>query len=154
MPRNADASTISVVLNLTASIAVATVVPAVADPEVIGTRVFAPLGSDANHTASAREATDPLAPTQITELLEEDRDRFELLRPIPVEFRSIPGGDVEASVPGAELAFTGANPHDAKEHLQDWVVGLFDDLSDEAPDALGPRPSRQIETLRHYLRRA
>ena len=154
MPESATtASAISGILHVAVTAVVVAGIPADTNHEIIGPVLFGS-GSEPNNTGSAAKAQDPLRSTEITELLEEDAEDFALLQPIPVEFRYAAAGNLEAYVPGTDLAFTGVNRQDAKEHLQDWIVGLFEDLADEDPAVLGPRPARQIEALRRYLRRA
>ena len=153
MPKSATtASAISGIVNVAVSAAMVAGVPLSTGQESIEPAVFQP-GSETN-TASIPETQNPLEPTEITELPEEDAEGFVLLRPIPVAFKRAAAGNLEAHVPGADLAFTGVNREDAKEHLLDWMVGLFEDLSHEDPAILDPRPTRQLETLRQYLDRA
>ena len=89
---------------------------------------------------------------QIAELSAADAEEFELLKPIPVRFKSV-SGNLVAYVPEADLAFSGVNRQDAMDHLMDWMLGLFDDLIDEDQAALGPRPAHQLEILKEHLRR-
>lgn len=101
--------------------------------------------------------SDPRLPdlprkVEIRQLPPDDAEEFELFHPIPVRFKIVLGSPV-AYVPGADLEFSGVDRRDALDHLRDWILGLCDDLFDEDPATLGPRPTAQLKVLEKHLRR-
>ena len=64
--------------------------------------------------------------------------RFELRRPIPVDFEEVAAGAVIARSE-ADLAVTGNDRQDAKTGLASWILDMFDDLA-----AADPAPSAEL----------
>ena len=115
---------------------------------------LAPTGGGSGVTVLSGEALEkPDLPdeTEIRELSLDDAERFELLQPIPVKFKTVEGHPL-AYVPGADLAFTGEDRQDALEHLVDWILGVYEDLLQEDPDTLDVRPANQLRALKEHLR--
>ena len=79
--------------------------------------------------------------------------RFELRRPIPVDFEEVAAGAVIARFPEADLAVTGNDREDAKTGLAVWILDMFDDLAAADPRTLGRTPAMQFRVLgRHIIR--
>ena len=79
--------------------------------------------------------------------------RFELRRPIPVDFEEVAAGAVIARFPEADLAVTGNDRQDAKTGLASWILDMFDDLAAADPRTLGRTPAMQFRVLgRHIIR--
>lgn len=79
--------------------------------------------------------------------------RFELRRPIPVDFEEVAAGAVIARFSEAGLAVTGDDRQDAKIGLASWILDMFDDLAAADPRTLGRTPAMQFRVLgRHIIR--
>ena len=79
--------------------------------------------------------------------------RFELRRPIPVDFEEVAAGAVIARFSEADLAVTGNDRQDAKIGLASWILDMFDDLAAADPRTLGRAPAMQFHVLgRHIIR--
>ena len=79
--------------------------------------------------------------------------RFELRRPIPVDFEEVAVGAVIARFSEADLAVTGNDRQDAKTGLASWILDMFDDLAPADPRTLGRTPAMQFRVLeRHIIR--
>lgn len=79
--------------------------------------------------------------------------RFELRRPIPVDFEEVASGAVIARFSEADLAVTGDDRQDATADLASWILDIFDDLAAADPRTLGRTPAMQFRVLgRHLIR--
>ena len=79
--------------------------------------------------------------------------RYELRRPIPVDFEEVAVGAVIARFSEADLAVTGNDRQDAKTGLVSWILDMFDDLAAADPRTLGRTPAMQFRVLeRHIIR--
>ena len=79
--------------------------------------------------------------------------RYELRRPIPVDFEEVAAGAVIARFSEADLAVTGSDRQDAKTGLASWILDMFDDLAAADPRTLGRTPAMQFRVLgRHIIR--
>ena len=82
-----------------------------------------------------------------------DDGRYDLLRPMPVDFEEVAPDAVIAHFREADLAVTGVDRRDAQDSLVSWILDIFDDLADAEPQVLGATPTMQIRVLRQYLER-
>lgn len=79
--------------------------------------------------------------------------RFELRRPIPVDFEEVAAGAVIARFSEADLAVTGNDRQDAKTGLASWILDMFDDLAAADPRTLGRTPAMQFRVLAPHVSR-
>lgn len=77
---------------------------------------------------------------------------FLVTKPIPVSIRRIDNGFV-ASFEDANVNASGDTKVEAVENLLEYIVDLYDTLAARQPDTLGPGVTRQLETMRRYMRK-
>ena len=76
---------------------------------------------------------------------------YRILKPIPVEIKTVEVGDVEASFREANIAMSGADTNDALQALVADILDTFDVLISE--HNLGPDAAEQRRLLRTYIAR-
>lgn len=77
---------------------------------------------------------------------------YRILKPIPVEIKTVEVGDVEASFREANIAMSGTDSNDALQALVADILDTFDALISEHD--LGPDAAKQLRLLRTYIVRA
>ena len=75
---------------------------------------------------------------------------LEVLKPIYISIEP-DGEEFIATFHDAEVSASGETHAEALCNLKDYIAILFDDLSAEDPNLLGPGPKRQLEVLNRYL---
>lgn len=78
---------------------------------------------------------------------------YSLLKPMSVLIEDTEDGYL-ASFFDANIGTSGETEQEAFENLKSLVLDIFDSLSREAPERLGPEPSRQLAVLRSFIRAA
>ena len=77
---------------------------------------------------------------------------YEILRDIPAVVE--PAGDgFNATFFDANIGTAGDTQEEAVSNLRSLVLDIFEYLESEAPEALGPEPTRQLGVLRVFLKR-
>lgn len=79
---------------------------------------------------------------------------YQLLAPISVAIESDDHGDYIASFFDANISTSGETEQEAFDNLKNLILDIFDSLSKERPERLGPDPRRQLEVLRSFIRGA
>ena len=77
-------------------------------------------------------------------------ERYLLTRPIEVSIRETAEG-FDAFFFDANIGASGDNEQEAFDNIKSMILDVFDSLSREAPERLGPEPSRQLEVLRGFI---
>lgn len=75
---------------------------------------------------------------------------YSVKKPIYIMLEPEDGGYV-ATFADADIAASGDTQSEAIANCKDMIVMLFEDLSSEAPETLGPGPLRQLEVLKRFL---
>lgn len=78
---------------------------------------------------------------------------YSLLKPMSVLIEDSEDGYL-ASFFDANIGTSGETEQEAFENLKSLVLDMFDSLSREAPERLGPEPARQLAVLRSFIRAA
>jgi predicted RNase H-like HicB family nuclease len=76
---------------------------------------------------------------------------YSLLKPMSVLIEDFEDGYL-ASFFDANIGTSGETEQEAFENLKSLVLDMFDSLSREAPERLGPEPARQLAVLRSFIR--
>ena len=77
---------------------------------------------------------------------------YELLRPLTVLVQE-EGAGFNASLFDANIHASGDTEEEAFRNLKSVMLDIFDSLSAEPPDHLGPEPRRQLAVLQQFIRR-
>lgn len=75
-----------------------------------------------------------------------------LLRPIEVSIEGTVTGEFIAAFFDANITTSGDNEQEAFENIKGLVLDMFDSLSAEREEKLGPEPARQLAVLREFIR--
>jgi hypothetical protein len=78
---------------------------------------------------------------------------YTLLKPMSVLIEDSEDGYL-ASFFDANIGTSGETEQEAFENLKSLVLDIFDSLSREAPERLGPEPARQLAVLRSFIHAA
>lgn len=77
---------------------------------------------------------------------------YQILRDIPAVVESA-GDGFNATFFDANISTAGDTQEEAVSNLRSLVMDIFEYLESEAPEALGPEPTRQLGVLRVFLKR-
>ncbi len=79
-------------------------------------------------------------------------DPYEATRPMLVVVQPSEGG-FTASLFDANIHSAGDTEEEAVRNLKSLILDVFDNLSTEAPENLGPQPRRQLAVLQEFIRK-
>lgn len=110
---------------------------------------IADLGARIEHGIEARGTKS----TKIVPVQTFAPEPYSLLKPMSVLIEDSEDGYL-ASFFDANIGTSGETEQEAFENLKSLVLDIFDSLSREAPERLGPEPARQLAVLRSFIRAA
>ncbi len=76
---------------------------------------------------------------------------YEVLRPIYVTLRQLDGEEYCASFADANLHSSGDNEEEAISNLKSLILDVYDSITSEKPEDLGPEPTKQLAVLQYFL---
>jgi predicted RNase H-like HicB family nuclease len=78
---------------------------------------------------------------------------YEILRPVPIVVEPS-GEEFSASFFDANISTSGETEQEAFDNIKNLILDIYDSLTREASDRLGPEPQRQLAVLRSFVRGA